>query len=133
MQELMSGRTFSRIRLFAYVLFLCTICPGTLGKSPDVSRLEDYEGRPIVSVDLELENSTADSATQAEFVSLLKVVAGTEFSTVRVRDSLQSLFDSGRVANARVEVTEQGQPKTGPIRLRFVVRDKFKSVMYGLS
>ena len=122
MQELMSGRTFSRIRLFAYVLFLCTICPGTLGKSPDVSRLEDYEGRPIVSVDLELENSTADSATQAEFVSLLKVVAGTEFSTVRVRDSLQSLFDSGRVANARVEVTEQGQPKTGPIRLRFVVQ-----------
>ena len=39
-----------------------------------------------------------------------------------VRESLQSLFDSGRVANARVEVIEEGTNRTGPIRLRFVVK-----------
>ena len=41
---------------------------------------------------------------------------------MRVRDSLQALFDSGRVANARVEVTEEGANRTGPVRLRFIVQ-----------
>ncbi len=41
---------------------------------------------------------------------------------MRVRDSLQALFDSGRVANARVEVIEEGATRTGPVRLRFVVQ-----------
>ena len=41
---------------------------------------------------------------------------------MRVRDSLQALFDSGRVANARVEVIEEGANRTGPVRLRFVVQ-----------
>jgi outer membrane protein insertion porin family len=89
---------------------------------PRSVRLEDYEGRLIVSIELTFENSPADSATQAEFLSLLKIAAGTEFSAVRVRDSLQALFDSGRIANARVEVTDQDASKTGPIRLRFVVQ-----------
>jgi len=86
------------------------------------SRLEDYEGRLIVSIELSFENSPADSESQAEFISLLKVAAGTEFSMVRVRDSLQSLFDSGRIGNARVEVVEEGRNKTGPIRLKFIVQ-----------
>jgi outer membrane protein insertion porin family len=86
------------------------------------ARLEDYEGRLVVSIELVFENSPPDSATQAEFLSLLKVAAGTEFSAVRVRDSLQALFDSGRVANARVEVVEQGTAKTSPLRLKFVVQ-----------
>jgi outer membrane protein insertion porin family len=90
--------------------------------NPRSNVLEDYEGRLIVSIELIFENSPSDSAAQAEFLSLLKVAAGTEFSAVRVRDSLQALFDSGRVANARVEVVEQGTGKTNPIRLRFVVQ-----------
>jgi outer membrane protein assembly factor BamA len=85
-------------------------------------RLEDYEGRLIVSIELAFENSPPDSASQAEFLSLLKIAAGNEFSTVRVRDSLQSLFDSGRIANARVEVVEQGNSKSSPIRLKFIVQ-----------
>jgi len=85
-------------------------------------RLEDYEGRLIVSIELAFENSPSDSASQAEFLSLLKIAAGNEFSTVRVRDSLQSLFDSGRIANARVEVVEQGNSKSSPIRLKFIVQ-----------
>lgn len=92
------------------------------GSSPSDARLEDYEGRLITSIELAFENSPPDAATEAEFLSLLKVVAGTDFSAVRVRDSLQSLFDSGRVANARVEVVEEGTNKTGPIRLKFVVQ-----------
>jgi outer membrane protein insertion porin family len=86
-------------------------------------RIEDYEGRQISAVELIFEGTAQPTqASQAEFFALLKVAPNTQFSAVRVRDSLQSLFDSGRVANARVEVIEEGAPKTGPVRLRFVVQ-----------
>src|SRR4029453_8744166 len=52
----------------------------------------------------------------------LKKGAKSEVSAGRIRDSLQALFDSGRVANARVEVIEEGTTKTSPVKLRFVVQ-----------
>ena len=85
-------------------------------------RIEDYEGRQISAVELVIEGTANQPNAQADFLALLKVAPNTQFSAVRVRDSLQSLFDSGRVANARVEVIEEGTPKTGPVRLRFVVQ-----------
>ncbi|HEX6728715.1 MAG TPA: POTRA domain-containing protein, partial [Pyrinomonadaceae bacterium] len=107
---------------------LCPLLLTTLAFQPGLAhiptdlRLYEYEGRLITAVDLVFEGSAADAAPQAELVSLLKVAANTEFSTVRVRDSLQALFDSGRVANARVEIAEESADRTGPIRLRFVVQ-----------
>jgi outer membrane protein insertion porin family len=84
--------------------------------------MDEYEGRLISSIEVVFEGSPADPAAQAEFLSILRVAANTPFSAVRVRDSLQALFDSGRVANARVEVTEESPAKTGPVRLRFVIQ-----------
>ena len=86
------------------------------------ARIEDYEGRQITAVDLVFEGTANEPNAIAEFIALLKVAPNTQFSAVRVRDSLQALFDSGRVANARVEVIEEGANRTGPIRLRFVVQ-----------
>jgi outer membrane protein insertion porin family len=86
------------------------------------ARIEDYEGRQVTAVELVFEGSTGTPAAQAEFVALLKVAPNTPYSAVQVRDSLQALFDSGRVANARVEVIEEGTTRTGPVRLRFVVQ-----------
>jgi outer membrane protein insertion porin family len=81
----------------------------------------DYDGRPVASVVLVFEGTAPDEAVQAEFMVMLKIVPNTEYSTVRVRDSLQALFDSGRVASARVEVTEISG-RTGPLRVRFIVQ-----------
>jgi outer membrane protein insertion porin family len=92
------------------------------GKTAKDARIEDYEGRPITAVEVVIEGTPADPNTEADFRALLKVTANTQFSAVRVRDSLQALFDSGRVGNARVEVVEEGTPRTGPVRLRFVVQ-----------
>lgn len=86
------------------------------------ARIEDYEGRQITAVELVFEGSTGTPAAQAEFLALLKVAPNTSYSAVQVRDSLQALFDSGRVANARVEVIEEGAARTGPVRLRFIVQ-----------
>ena len=86
------------------------------------ARIEDYEGRQVTSVELVIEGSTSTPAAQADFLALLRVAPNTPFSAVHVRDSLQALFDSGRVANARVEVIEEGTARTSPVKLRFVVQ-----------
>ncbi|HEX8071918.1 MAG TPA: POTRA domain-containing protein [Pyrinomonadaceae bacterium] len=82
---------------------------------PDLSR---YEGRTVAGVELVLEGVPRDAGAEAELAALLTVAPNTPFAATRVRESLQALFDSGRVANARVEAAEAG----GALRLRFVVR-----------
>ena len=116
------------------LLIVCFLASNVVAKETRNVRIEDYEGRQISAVELVFEgpgsqanapaapNAPNQSNAQAEFLALLKVAPNTQFSAVRVRDSLQALFDSGRVANARVEVIEEGQPRTGPVRLRFVVQ-----------
>ncbi|MCA1591164.1 MAG: BamA/TamA family outer membrane protein [Acidobacteria bacterium] len=91
--------------------------------APDLSR---YEGRTVERVAVEVEGASVDEAAQAELRSLLRVSAGSRFSVVLVRESLQALFDTGRVANARVEASEaagtageDGRPR---VSLRFIIR-----------
>jgi outer membrane protein insertion porin family len=105
----------------AVLVFLVLVITPVQGKTKD-ARIEDYEGRQVTAIELVFEGTANEPAAQAEFISLLKVAPNTPFSAQRVRDSLQSLFDSGRVANARVEVVEEGGNRTGPVRLRFVVQ-----------
>ncbi|MEP6635838.1 MAG: POTRA domain-containing protein [Acidobacteriota bacterium] len=99
------------------VLVLMSVCVTAWGEGMDV-----YEGRTITAIEVTFEGSVADPVAEASFISILKVVPNTEFSAVRVRDSLQALFDTQRVANARVEVLESNSNHTGPIRLRFVIQ-----------
>jgi outer membrane protein insertion porin family len=100
-------------------LSLATVVRASTAKD---ARIEDYEGRQIAAVEVVFEGSTSTPAAQADFLALLKVAPNTTYSAVHVRESLQALFDSGRVANARVEVVEEGTSRTGPVRLRFVVQ-----------
>jgi outer membrane protein insertion porin family len=83
---------------------------------------EQYEGRTVTAVEVVFEGSPADPTAEAEFVSIIKIVPNTQFSAVTIRESLQALFDSERVANARVEVIESGAGNSGPLRLRFVIQ-----------
>jgi len=101
----------------ALLLALLSICSSANASST----FEEYEGRLIRAIEITFEGSPSDPAAQAEFLSLLTVAPNTEFSAVNVRESLQALFVSERVANARVEVFEEGSPRTGALRLRFVI------------
>ncbi|HKV37011.1 MAG TPA: POTRA domain-containing protein [Pyrinomonadaceae bacterium] len=112
-----------RENLLLLILLLVLVFPGNAaGKTAKDVRIEDYEGRQITAVEVVFEGTPDNPNVQAEFLALLKVAANTQFSAVRVRDSLQALFDSGRVENARVEVVEQGAARTGPVALRFVIK-----------
>ena len=86
------------------------------------ARFDDYEGRTVSDIEVVFEGSSQDTAAQGEFLTLLRISPNSEYSAERIHDSLLSLFESGRVANARVEVIESSPAKTGPIRLRFVIQ-----------
>src|SRR5207249_4666179 len=86
-----------------------------------LAQVGDYEGRPVAAVDVVFEGSPPDVADQAEVQSTLKIKPNVEYSAVAARQSLQDLFASNLVANARIEVMETAGSK-GPIRVRFVIQ-----------
>jgi outer membrane protein insertion porin family len=89
----------------------------------------DYEGRIITLLEIVIEGSPRDEAAQAEFLSLLSVAQGGEYAAVRVRESLESLFNSGLISNARVEVSETCASASGvtrPLCVRFIVQRQVK-------
>ncbi|HYV25275.1 MAG TPA: POTRA domain-containing protein [Pyrinomonadaceae bacterium] len=97
------------------------------------AQVGNYDSRPVASVEVTLEGTPPDASAQAEFKSMLKVVAGTEYSAANTRQSLHDLFASGRVASARVEIdeTQPGGGRLTPIRIRFVVQRQI--VISGVS
>jgi outer membrane protein insertion porin family len=118
----LSGTTALRSVLTTAVVTTLLAAGSTASAS---SNFDDYEGRLITSIEIAFEGSPSDPSAEAEFLSILTVVPNTEFSAVALRNSLQALFDSERVANARVEVFElagQGGSTSGPLRLRFVIQ-----------
>jgi outer membrane protein insertion porin family len=97
-----------------------------------LAQVGDYEGRPVAAVEVVFDGTPADAIAETEFKSMLKIVAGSEYSAVNVRQSLHDLFASGRVASARVEITEtQGSGRLVPISVRFVVQRQI--VIAGVS
>ena len=120
-QKAASGRCFRFFCLLptAYcLLLLLTISQTTF------AQVGDYEGRPVATVEVVLEGSPPDPSAQTEFQSLLKIVPGSEYSAVSVRQSLHDLFSSGRVASARIEIVEvsPGGGRNSPVRVRFLVQ-----------
>jgi outer membrane protein assembly factor BamA len=108
-------------RLFA-VASLISILLAVFVNASASSTFEEYEGRLISSIEVTFEGSPPDPSAEAEFLSIIRIIPNTEFSAVSIRNALQELFNSERVANARVEVVETaGENARGPIRLRFVI------------
>ena len=110
-----------------FILFLLLVAAPAGAKTgprlaPDLSR---YEGRTVESVSLEVEDATVEESALGELRARLRIAPGNTFSAVLVRESLQALFDSGRVADARVEARDaagagaDGRPR---VALRFVYR-----------
>ena len=120
-QKAASRRCFRGFCLLptAYCLLLLLVISQTT-----FAQVGDYEGRPVATVEVVLEGSPPDPSAQAEFQSLLKIVPGSEYSAVSVRQSLHDLFGSGRVAAARIEIVEatSGGGRNGPVRVRFLVQ-----------
>lgn len=120
------GITKSKALRFPSAIFLTAMMLLAVATARAGSTFAEYEGRLISAVEVTFEGSPADAAAEAEFLSIIRVVPNTQFSAVALRESLQALYDSERVANARVEVFDAGSGTSdsvrGPIRLRFVIQ-----------
>jgi outer membrane protein insertion porin family len=122
--------------------------PWTRARAVVLPEPGEYDGRLITDVQIVIEGPSSDpanpcgpvasaapasavgavprdTAVEAELLSLLLVAPNTEYSTVRVRESLEALFREGSVACARVEVREAGGAN-GPVRVSFIVRRQVK-------
>ena len=118
--------TIRRVCSLIFVLLFAATLVGAKDAArlaPDLSR---YEGRVVESVEVSVEGASLDESALGELRARIRVAAGRPFAAVSVRDSLQALFDSGRVADARVEARDaagpvgtDGRPR---VALRFVIR-----------
>ncbi|MGI9105810.1 MAG: POTRA domain-containing protein [Pyrinomonadaceae bacterium] len=119
-------------RRFILAFILLVACGGGLIGAPrgGVLDLSKYEGRTIASVEIVYEGAQRDATAEADLRRLLTVAPNTTFSAVRVRESLQALFDSGRVENVRVEAFDAPPGGTtgavDPVSLRFVVKPQVR-------
>ncbi len=121
-------------RHFIPVFLLLVACGVRVSGAPateGVTDLSRYEGRTVASVEVVYEGAARNAAGEGELRQLLTVAPNTPFSAVRVRESLQALFDSGRVENARVEAVEARAPAGAggavvPVVLRFIVRPQVR-------
>ncbi|HKO35804.1 MAG TPA: POTRA domain-containing protein [Pyrinomonadaceae bacterium] len=108
------------LRRFLSCLLLSVVC--LLFCSAVHAQVGDYERRSVASVEVVLEGTPADPSAQAEFLSIVRIRSGGEYTAVAARQSLHDLFASDRVANGRIEVTEvQPGSANSPIRVRFVI------------
>src|SRR5437773_2183318 len=105
------------VGLLSVVLLIATFAAPQTARAS--STFEEYEGRLIGSIEITFEGSPPDPSAEAEFLSIISILPNSEFSAVSIRRSLQDLFNSERVANARVEVVGDGSTR-GPLRLRYV-------------
>jgi outer membrane protein insertion porin family len=88
----------------------------------------EYDGRAISKIEVVFEEFP-EAQGEEDFLSLVRSIVGNEYSSVRIRAALQALFDTDRIANARVEVFEENGSQNlssngrgKPIRVRFVVK-----------
>ena len=116
----------SRVSFVLLLIFAFTLRAGAKDAPRLALDLTRYEGRTVESVEVAVEEASVDEAGLAELRSRIRIAAGRPFSAALIRESLQILFDTGRVADARVEARDaagaagaDGQPR---VALRFVIR-----------
>ncbi len=79
------------------------------------------ENKKIADVVIALEGSDQNASVSQQFRDLARNAVGPTFSAVRVRDAIEQLYDTKRVASVTVETENSG---TDSIILRFVIKRK---------
>jgi outer membrane protein assembly factor BamA len=81
-----------------------------------------YEGRQIVEpIDVTFEGNDREVSAAEEFRVIARNTLGDSYSTVKIREAIQAIYNTKRVVSVTVEATEVG---TESVRLRFIVRRK---------
>jgi outer membrane protein insertion porin family len=80
-----------------------------------------YEGRNVTAITIEFDNNDSSPSAAERYRIIADNSVGTQYSAVRVRDSLAALYDTGEIERIIVEATEIPPDS---VALRYLVRRK---------
>lgn len=89
------------VHLFAICLCLAITASAARGQN-------GFDTRHINKVEIEIDGATADSREIEQFRSIAADTVGSEYSAVRIRESIESLHNTGRVVSVVVNAREDG-------------------------
>lgn len=108
-----AAAVFQPVR-FAATLFLCVFLTFAAFAQ------NKYEGRPLLEPDITFEGNDRDISAAEEFRLVARSNLGDTYSSVRIREAIQAVYNTGRVVSVSVEASDAGES----VRLRFVIKRK---------
>ena len=87
-------------------LTVIILCQASFGQS-------QFEDRKLSAVEISFESGERNEAESEEFRSIARNAVGSTYSTVRIRDSIEKLYGTGRIA--AVTVSASNDPSGGVI------------------
>ena len=83
-----------------------------------------YENRNISNIEIAFEGTDSDDSAVEQFRAVARNSLGEKYSAVKVRDALQSLYETEKIVSASVVASENGQ---NAVNLRFIIKRKTKA------
>ncbi|MBS1796858.1 MAG: BamA/TamA family outer membrane protein [Acidobacteria bacterium] len=81
-----------------------------------------YENRPLAEpVDITFEGNDRDLSAAEQFRLIARNTLGTTYSSLKIRETIQAIYDTKKVVSVTVEASETGG---SAVRLRFIIKRK---------
>ena len=100
--------------------FVCAIATALILCAAIVAQ-NPYENRNISRIDITFEGADRDVSAAEQFRSVAGGALGTTFSTVRVRDALERLYDTDKIVSASVQASLVGD---NDVAISFIIKRK---------
>ncbi|HMQ03186.1 MAG TPA: POTRA domain-containing protein [Pyrinomonadaceae bacterium] len=115
----MSDRVFQAVERWSKtVVLFAALLVGMAFETPCQS---DFENRPIADVLITFQGERDDQPAAVQFRSLARETIGPTFSSVRIREAIEQLYRTRRIASITVEASEGA---ANGVNVRFLLRRK---------
>src|SRR5215204_5087870 len=109
--------TFAIRRAFSILFFLAALIP----LAATVHGQAQYEDKTISEVTVTFEGSDKNAIANETFRIMARDALGSNYSSIKVRETIEKLYDTKQIASVIVEASEA---PNGWVRVRFIVRRK---------
>ena len=86
---------------------------------------DDHDGKRIADVVVTLEGNDNNPAVAEQFRALAREAVGAAYSAVRIRDAIEQLYATKRIASVVVEAEPSGEDS---VTLRFIIKRKTQAL-----
>ncbi len=111
-------KTLARLCL-TMVFCLCISLASSAQNSPS-----KFESLKIADVQITFEETGDDATTSEQFRTLVRSVVGERYSTIKIRESLEALYDTGKIVSAKVTAS-MAPPDS--VSLRYFIKRKVQA------